>query len=219
MSISTASSRIAIARVITVLALIAWFTAALRASYLGLANEPQFVLWSFIAIPILGFLGAYAVSGSFRAFADEISLTLLVGSHIWRFVGLCFIYAWLTGNLAAGFAIPAGVGDIIVAAGSLALLPTLLRGAVPRRWLLLWNVIGLLDLIAAIALGALYSVSSIGVLHTETQTTDLMTSFPVSLIPTFFVPLFILVHLLIFRRLADPVRLVSLLTGGSQKVA
>lgn len=53
MSISTTSSRIAIARVIAVLALIVWFTAALRASYLGLANEPQFVLWSFIAIPIL----------------------------------------------------------------------------------------------------------------------------------------------------------------------
>lgn len=201
MSTSTTSSGIAIARSVTALALIIWFGAAFRASYLGLANMPQFVLWSFVAIPLFGFFGAYAGSRSFRAFADEVSLALLVGSHIWRFVGIGFLYAWLTGNLAAGFAIPAGVGDIIVAAGSMAFLPALLRGAPPRRWLWWWNVIGLLDLIAAITLGALYSASNVGVLHTETQSTALMTSFPISLIPTFFVPLFMLVHILIFKRL------------------
>jgi hypothetical protein len=70
-------------------------------------------------------------------------------------------------------------------------------------------------LIAALVLG----VSAAGALGAGTPTAAWMVTFPISLIPTFFVPLFILVHLLIFRRLADPVRLVLRSTGGSQKVA
>lgn len=188
-----------LARVITLLALSFWFAAAAVASFLGFPNASPLGLWSFVAFPSLGFVLAYFLSKSFRDFADTISLSLLVGAHLWRFVGIGFIYAWWTGRLAAGFAIPAGVGDIIVAVGSLALLPTLLHGSVQRRLLLLWNVIGLADLVAAIALGALYSQSALNAQPSPT-TTSLMTMFPISLIPTFFVPLFILVHLLIFKR-------------------
>ena len=195
------SGDVAGARTITIVLLGFWFAAAAVASFQGFPNESPFGLWSFVALPFFGFVFAYFMSRTFRRFANAISLVLLVGAHVWRFVGIGFIYAWLTGRLAAGFAIPAGIGDIIVAAGSLALLPALRRGSASRRFLLLWNVIGLADLIAAIALGALYSQSSSGPVQPGPNSTSLMTAFPISLIPTFFVPLFILVHLLVFKRI------------------
>jgi hypothetical protein len=76
------------------------------------------------------------------------------------------------------------------------------KGTASPHHVLAWNVFGLLDLLAAISTGMLYSNSSLGVLVRGGVTTERMSTFPVSLIPTFFVPLFILVHLLIFKRLA-----------------
>ncbi len=150
-----------------------------------------------------GFVAAYFASPAFRAFTDRISLTLIVGSHLWRFVGLGFVIGWLKGVLPAGFGIPEGFGDIIAALGALALLPSLRAGTPSRRWLLAWNTWGFLDLVSAIAMGLLYSNSSLGVLSRGGQTTELMVTFPVSLIPTFFVPLFLLLHALTFKRIAD----------------
>jgi hypothetical protein len=200
------SKRIAAARTLTILAVLAWFAAAFIAGLLGIVNEPgrpPLVLLGFIALPILGFVAAYLMSASFRAFADSISLTVLVGSHLWRFVGLGFVIGWLKGALPAGFGIPEGFGDIIAALGALALLPRLRRGTVPRGWLLAWNTFGFIDLISAITMGVLYAQGPLGVLSAGTVTTGLLVTFPVSLIPTFFVPLFLLVHALIFKRIAD----------------
>jgi hypothetical protein len=197
--------RVETARRITILVVIAWFLAACAAGAMGIVNEPgrpPLVLASFFVVPILGFVLAYAASPSFRAFTDTIPLGLLVGSHLWRFVGIGFVIGWLTGALPAGFGIPEGFGDIIAAAGALALLPGIRRGTVSRGWLLAWNLFGFLDLLSAITVGLLFSESAVGVLHTATSTTRPLVTFPVSLIPTFFVPLFLLVHALIFRRIA-----------------
>jgi hypothetical protein len=195
-----------VARTLTVLALGAWFAAAWLASLLGIINQPSrppLVLLAFIVLPIVGFVTAYLASDSFRTFANGISLRLLVGSHLWRFVGLGFVIAWMTGHLPAGFGIPEGLGDVVAALGALLLLPKLRAGSIPRGWLLAWNTWGFVDLVSAITMGVLYSNSSLGILSPGTVTTQLMVTFPVSLIPTFFVPLFLLVHALIFKRIAD----------------
>jgi hypothetical protein len=113
------------------------------------------------------------------------------------------VIAWLTGDLPAGFGIPEGLGDIIAASGALIVIPMLRKGAAPRGWLLAWNIFGLIDLISAIVMGLLYSNSTFGILSPGTVTTKLMVSFPVSLIPSFFVPLFILLHFLTFKKIAD----------------
>lgn len=194
------------ARTLTVLALVGWFAAACIAGMLGILNEPDrppLVLLGFIAVPILGFVAAYFSSAAFRAFADGLSLTLLVGSHLWRFVGLGFVIGWLQGSLPAGFGIPEGFGDIIAAAGALALLPGIRRGTASRGWLLAWNTWGFVDLVSAITMGVLYADGPLGLLSAGTVTTRLMVTFPVSLIPTFFVPLFLLLHALTFKKIAS----------------
>jgi hypothetical protein len=138
-----------------------------------------------------------------------VKLTWLVGSHLWRLVGLGFIIGWYLGALPAGFAIPEGLGDIIAALGALALVRSLAAGATPRAWLLAWNVFGLVDLVTAISLGVLYSNGPLGLLSEGSVTTRPMVTFPVSLIPSFFVPLFILLHVLTFTRLGAGFPLTS----------
>jgi len=202
----TSAPTVSGARTLTVLALVGWFVAASIGGLMGIINEPgrpPLVLLGFIGLPILGFVVAYVSSVSFRAFADSLSLTLLVGSHLWRFVGLGFVIGWLNGALPAGFGIPEGFGDIIAASGALALLPGLRRGTASRGWLFAWNTWGFVDLVSAITMGVLYSNGPLGILSAGTVTSGLMVTFPVSLIPTFFVPLFLLLHALTFKRIAN----------------
>ncbi len=166
-------------------------------------GRPPLVLFGFLAAPALGFVAAYELSAVFRAFVHHIDLTLIVGSHLWRFVGLAFLAAGWYGVLPAGFAIPEGLGDVVSAAGALALVPMLRRGTASRQWLLAWNTFGCVDLISALAMGVLYSDGPLGLLGAGTVTTRWMITFPVSLIPTFFVPLFLLLHALTFKRIVE----------------
>ena len=193
-------------RTLTIVAIAAWFAAAFLGGVLDVVNQPgrpPTVLLGFLVVPTAGFIAAYLMSPRFRAFANGLPLTLLVGSHLWRFVGVGFVIGWMVGALPGGFGIPEGVGDIVAALGALLLLPGLMKGRAPRGWLLAWNTFGLVNLVSAIVMGLLYSESALGVLSPGTPTTRLMVTFPVSLIPTFFVPLFILLHLLTFKRIGD----------------
>ncbi len=100
------------------------------------------------------------------------------------------------------FGYPKGLGDIITAIFSLPLAFAIRKNDRSPRLqtaFIIWNVFGLIDLISAISLGILYSPGQLGVLRTDLSTA-LMTTFPVNLIPTFFVPLFMLAHLLGLRR-------------------
>lgn len=193
-------------RNLTVFAIAAWLVAAIAAGVSGLVNtpgQPPFFLVAFVGVPILTGVAGYALSPAFRAWTGRLSLTWLVGLHLWRFVGLGFVLGWLVGRLPGGFAIPEGLGDIVAAAGALALLPSLRRGTASRTWLLVWNTFGLVDLVSALTVGLLYSNGPLGVLSRGGVTTEPMVLFPVSLIPTFFVPLFILIHLLTFARISN----------------
>ncbi len=192
-------------RNLTIVAIAVWLVAASAAGVSGLVNTPgqPFFLIAFVGVPILTGVAAYALSPAFRAWTGRLSLTWIVGLHLWRFVGLGFVLGWLFGELPGGFAIPEGFGDIIAAAGALALLPGLRRGTASRTWLLVWNTFGLIDLISALTMGLLYSNSPLGLLSRGGVTTEPMVTFPVNLIPTFLVPLFILLHLLTFARLSN----------------
>ncbi|MFO1183416.1 MAG: hypothetical protein U1E56_01355 [Bauldia sp.] len=190
----------------TVLAIAAWLIAALAAGAAGVLERPErppFELLAFIVVPIATGLLAFAASPAFRALVRQVDMRWLIGAHAWRFVGLGFLVGWLQGALPAGFAIPEGLGDIIAAAGAVAIVARPATRPVSRGWLLAWNAFGLLDLVAAIALGVLFAKGPLGLLAGGGATTGPMIAFPVSLIPTFFVPLFILVHLLLFHRLNE----------------
>jgi hypothetical protein len=182
--------------------IVIWFMASLIAGGFDLFSQPgvpPINVGIFFLCPILFFTILYLTSSKFRVFTKNISLSLIVGAHTWRYVGLGFVIAYFLGYLPAGFGIPEGLGDIITAVFAIPLAIALNRGKPVRKFFIVWNIFGLLDLISAIIMGILYSEGSLGVLNTDVSTA-LMTTFPVNIIPTFFVPLFIMLHILALVR-------------------
>lgn len=190
------------ARNYTILGLVIWFASSLSAGWFGLfvqSGPPQAYFGIFIALPFMLAAMLYLLSDQFRAYTHSISLSLIVGAHVWRFVGIGFIIAYLLGDLPPEFAIPEGLGDIIAAMFAIPLARALYRGRRVRNGFVLWNVFGLFDLASALTMGMLYSEGPLGILRTGVST-GLMTTFPVNVIPTFFVPLFIMLHVLALLR-------------------
>lgn len=194
-------------RRLAALLILTWLAAAAAAGWADVffhADRAPYELLAFISVPILAAIAAFAASRSFRAAARSLPLSWLLGSHAWRLVGFGFLVGWYRGALPAGFAIPEGLGDLVAAVWALALLPAWWHTRPARGWLMAWNVFGLVDLLGALTLGVLYSAGPLGLLvSAEVPTTRPMVTFPVSLIPSFFVPLFILLHLLTFTRLGS----------------
>ena len=112
--------------------------------------------------------------------------------HFTRFVGIYFLVLGNRGDLPEGFAKPAGIGDIVIAiaAGFLVLVPQL-RG---RKILLIWNTLGLLDIIFVAFAALRFGLK-------DWQSMAPVRALPLSLLPTFIVPLIIVSHILIFVRL------------------
>ena len=180
---------------------VAWFLAAFVG---GLGNifyqpgVPPITVGLFLLIPITGFTLGYVLNPNVRRTVDRIPLWLITIAHVWRFVGLGFVIGAVMHVLPVQFGYPEGWGDVVAATFCLPLAFALRKNENSfrlRRLFITWNVYGLIDLLSAITLGILYSPSSFGVLRTDIST-GLMTQFPVSLIPTFFLPLFILLHML-----------------------
>ena len=131
-----------------------------------------------------------------RATLAAVNLRWLVAAHLVRFVGGYFVWLHAHGRLPAGFAHPAGWGDVAVAAGALLLLfwP---ENASFRRLVRGWNVLGALDFLVAIGTAAWMNASAAGSMSE-------MVRFPLAAVPLCAVPVLFGTHLVIFRRLAPP---------------
>ena len=64
-----------------------------------------------------------------------------------------------------------------------------------------WNLFGLLDLANATALGLMTVPGPLNLLHTN-PTSALLLASPLTIVPTFVVPIFVLMHLISLRYLA-----------------
>lgn len=186
-------------------ALTLWFVFALvmgaSGQYVSGTGKPPLLLGLTLIIPPMLFALAYLRHGAFWTFCQALDLRLLTLLHLWRIAGLDFLLNYLQGHLPAGFAFPAGIGDVVIALTAIPLVLVLSsKRASAGTWFVAWNLFGLVDLIVAVGSGILHSQSSFGILAGSGPTTLLMSEFPRSLIPTFFVPLFILLHLLALSR-------------------
>jgi hypothetical protein len=93
------------------------------------------------------------------------------------------------------FAWPAGIGDVIVGAyAPFVVLAISRRTSGWRNHVVLLNVLGLLDFIGAIGGGVLSGDSPIGILRGDV-TANIMQQLPLSMIPTFAVPFWIILHI------------------------
>jgi hypothetical protein len=118
----------------------------------------------------------------------------LIRLHLWRLVGIVFLILMLRGQVPALWALPAGIGDILVAVTA----PWVARDVdTPRgrRRAIIWNLFGIADLIVAVGLGIMTSPGPTQVFETA-PTSELMTHFPMALVPTFLVPIAFVLHVI-----------------------
>jgi hypothetical protein len=154
------------------------------------------------ALPVIAVLVLRARSSTLHTLITTIPLTLLVAVHIGRLLGVEFLLMQAAGRLPPTFAFAAGWGDIAVASFSLPLafaVQRRVRGW--RSWVLLWNLIGVGDLLLAVVLGAGSAAGSPTRFIYEEPSSALMGTLPWFLIPGYLVPVYLIGHIAIFLRL------------------
>ena len=176
-----------------------WFLVALGGSLMGVfdsRHRPPIALGAAAVLPVIAFAIASLTWKGLPQFVLASNLRLLTLAQSWRIGGILFVILYSMGILPGVFALPAGWGDFMIGATA----PFVARAIsskehFPKRIFVLWNVLGMLDLVMAVSLGILASAGALGILSGEI-TTEAMGKFPLSLIPTFFVPLLFILHLI-----------------------
>ncbi|WBB48712.1 hypothetical protein O3597_27195 [Verrucosispora sp. WMMA2044] len=182
---------------------VGWFCAALAASALGAfrtpPGDPPVALALAAGLPPLTVLVLAGCSSRFRAWARSLELRFLTLLQTWRVAGLAFLALAAVDALPAGFALPAGLGDVAIGLTA----PLMAAFVVDRanRIFVVWTALGIADLILAVTLGVLYSASPAGLLRADLDT-GLMSTLPMSLVPAFGVPITLVAHLLSLIRLS-----------------
>jgi hypothetical protein len=180
------------------LALAVWFVLVVSLGGLGAfvspPRTPPIAIAIAVGAPLLLFFAWLRLSQAFRHFVLSLDLHLIAGMQAWRWAGLGFLSLYAHDVLPAMFALPAGLGDMAVGFAA----PWMILGLVHRRGFaaspafIRWNVLGILDLVVAVSLGALGATLSTGI-PGEISTAP-MARLPLLLIPAFLVPLFFMLH-------------------------
>ena len=179
------------------LVIVLWLVAAIVFGASGLPQRlkppaPQVLL---LGLSVLSLLAVFLLP-RLRTWAEALDVRWLVALHLTRFVGFYFLLLYNRGEMPKAFAVTAGWGDNVVA--TLAIL-LLVAGAPPRqgRWLLylIWNIIGLIDILFVIATAARIGIKDPASMHA-------LLTLPLNLLPTWLVPLIIASHIVLFVRLA-----------------
>jgi len=178
--------------------------AALGGFGAGIAGPFPTPVIAFLIVVIAG-TAAWLAWPAFRRAVFSIPLVALVGINGVRVAGVFFLILHAQGRLAAPFSTSAGWGDIIAGAVAIPVAALMTWKGTAPRWLLgSWNALGILDLITAIALGALSAPGTPFQVFTEAPGTNAMGTLPWVIIPAILVPLFLLTHLAIAVRLRAP---------------
>ena len=170
------------------------FVLGAQGAFVGSAGSPPLAIFFGFAIPLAVFFAAYFGWSSFRAFVLATDLRLLAAIQGWRWAGLGFLSLYAHGILPGLFAFPAGLGDMAVGFAAPWIVLGLIRQpsfATSRRHVV-WNIMGIVDLVVAVSLGAICSGFVPGL--TGTVTSSSMAQLPLVLIPAYLVPIFIMLH-------------------------
>jgi hypothetical protein len=179
--------------------LLLWLALALVLGASGLLNAfpppgPQLLLLSLSGLTIW----AGTRPGPLRAWIDQLPLQAFPALHLIRFVGIWFLVLSARGEISATFANAAGVGDIVAATGAIGLLLVGLPQTRGRRALwLTWNIVATLDWVAVLG-----SVTLVALQGRQAELAPLV-RLPLSLLPTFVVPILIASQVFLFRRLGE----------------
>lgn len=184
---------------------VVWF-----ATYVYLAAHNIFAFSPSIPIPVLPIalllplivaVVGFQTIPALRTVAAAVPQEHLIGIQIVRLMGFAFLLMLAQSLLPPVFALPAGLGDMFVGFEAIVVARSYARGAssAPAAGLL-FNLTGITDFAVALAIGFLASTTPLRLIHV-TPSTDLITYLPLVLVPTFGVPLFLMLHALSLRRI------------------
>jgi hypothetical protein len=178
--------------------------AALGAANLFLGSNPVGppTIGTMIAFPLVATAVAASISPSVRAALFGMPMPFLIGLNVWRVAGGFFLLLAAEGRLGGPFPTSAGWGDVITGVLALPVAWLALRGqGRPLVWA--WNAFGMLDLVAALAFGIVSANGSpLQIIHAG-EGSQAVQVLPWSLIPTVLVPMYLIVHGIIFAKLAQ----------------
>ena len=121
--------------------------------------------------------------------------SVLIGVHTWRILGIVFLWGMTQGLLDPAFAIPAGIGDILIGVTAIPFAIFLWKGYSWSKYaVVVWSVLGIADLVNAVTLG---------VITNSDFSTSTMATFPWILVPTVGVPLALTLHGITLYRLRN----------------
>jgi len=148
-----------------------------------------------ILVPIL--IGGLLIWRSPRLarIIDAVPQHWLVGVQLYRALGGIFLILYAAGKMPGLFAWPAGLGDVL--AGVLAPVVAIAYWRGPREnadLVFAWNLFGIADLVVAVTAGMLSSPSPFQLFAFDLPN-ELVSQFPLVLIPAFLVPVSVLLHL------------------------
>jgi hypothetical protein len=147
-------------------------------------------VWTLTALVLLACWKVRTI----RVCVLNIDLRWLVVLHLTRlFAGAYFLVLCQRRLLPCAFATPAGWGDIVIGVLAVALVSSM-HIQFAKTVLLSWNTLGLIDIVFVVS-----SVLRFGL--KDWQSMHALRELPLSLLPTFLVPLIIASHVLIFVRL------------------
>ena len=187
------------------LVLAVWLLSVVAAGAAGIfeaapSSAPLTLLVAVVGPPLI-FALVYRTSRAFRDFVLSLDLRLLTAMQSWRVIGGMFLALYAFGLLPGLFAWPAGVGDVAVGLAAPFVVLAMLRGAPTWRRRAAWlNIAGLVDFAGAIGTGIVTSNSSLGLMADGAPRAS-MGALPLSLVPTFGVPLWTIFHVISFLQL------------------
>ena len=180
-------------RIVT-LVLLGWLCFAVGLSgwlYDASAQAVATTVWTLTALALFA---CWKIS-PIRLWVLSVDLRWLVLVHVTRlFAGTYFLLLCQRSQLPCGFGRTAGWGDIVTAVLAVAVVGAM-RTEFAKPLLLTWNTLGLVDIIFVV-----FSALRFGL--QDWQSMHALRELPLSLLPTFLVPLIIASHSLIFVRLA-----------------
>lgn len=147
-----------------------------------------------VAVPVLiGLIGLLS-SRRIAAAIDAAPAPWLIAIQVYRVIGGNFIILWLGGAIPGVFALPAGIGDMLVGLFAIPVALYLASGRPGGMALAVaWNIFGILDLVDALTLGFFSSPGPMQALALD-HPNVLTTSYPTVMTPAFAVPLSLILH-------------------------
>lgn len=119
-------------------------------------------------------------------------ISILASIHIIRIFGVLFLIGISQGIIAPTFGYVAGIGDILIGVTAIPMAYVIKKGhSWARRGSIIWNSMGMADLVTAIYLGVTTSQFS-------AATSATMTTWPWIIIPTVGVSSLLTIHFVIF---------------------